>query len=212
MSAPLSAYALWWQIKPVTLSRISTALARGCLICQNAVRSQENPDIILEKGPLTSSLQWPWHCCGATMTFYRVPTKFLLELGSHDTFIALTMCALRFHCVCFVLMGCCRKEHHKFLGKCDGRPWCWHNPCVRPRSSYCKRPYCAAMAPYGDPTVLLLERRAKAFVLSYSKYVPSFGVLCNPKACTVNVAVETIVIVLRAPRLSAFFFDAIGLP
>ena len=35
---------------PVTPSRVSTTLALSCLIFQGAVRSQENPDIVREKG------------------------------------------------------------------------------------------------------------------------------------------------------------------
>ena len=70
------------------------------------MRSQENPDIFLEKGPFTASLQRPMRCYGALVAFYRVPTEFLLailcalttlSLRFHGAFTALTLHALRFH-------------------------------------------------------------------------------------------------------------------
>ena len=77
---------------PVTPSRVSTALVRSCLILRSAVRSQENPDIFREKGPVTASWQRPRRCYGARMAFYRVLTEFLLAI-----ICALTTLSLRFH-------------------------------------------------------------------------------------------------------------------
>ena len=41
------------------------------------MRLQENPDIFLEKWPVTASLQRPRHYYGALVAFNRVPTGFL---------------------------------------------------------------------------------------------------------------------------------------
>ena len=56
------------------------------------MRSQENPDIFLEKGSVTASLQQPKRCYGALVAFYRVPTEFLLAI-----LCALMTLSLRFH-------------------------------------------------------------------------------------------------------------------
>ena len=71
------------------------------------MRSQENPDIFLERGPVTASWQRPRRCNGARMAFYRVLTEFLLEIicalttlslhfhGAHNACTALSQCS---HC------------------------------------------------------------------------------------------------------------------
>ena len=56
------------------------------------MRSQENPDIFHEKGPVFESLQRPSRCYGARMAFNSVPTKFLLAI-----LCALIMLSLHFH-------------------------------------------------------------------------------------------------------------------
>ena len=55
------------------------------------MRSQENPDVFLEKGSVTANLQRPRRCYGALVAFYRVPTEFLLAI-----LCALTTLSLRF--------------------------------------------------------------------------------------------------------------------
>ena len=81
------------------------------------MRSQEIPDVFLEKAPATLSSQRPMRCYGALVASYRVPTEFLLAiLCAHDAFTALsrrshcvhcavTVFALCFHGVCTVLMA-----------------------------------------------------------------------------------------------------------
>ena len=56
------------------------------------MRSQENPDIFLEKRSVTASLQRPRRCYGALVAFYRIPTEFLLAI-----LCALTILSLSFH-------------------------------------------------------------------------------------------------------------------
>ena len=77
---------------------VSTALPRSCLIFQSTLRTQENHDIFREKLSVTSSLQRPrrWH--GALMTFYRVPTVFMVEI-----LCTLTVLSLRVHSACAAL-------------------------------------------------------------------------------------------------------------
>ena len=60
------------------------------------MRAQEIPDVFLEKAPVTASSQRPRHCYGALVTFYRIPTEFLLAILC--TLTAHTLCALRSHC------------------------------------------------------------------------------------------------------------------
>ena len=97
---------------PVTPSGVSTALARSSLIFRNAVRSQEIPDVFLEKAPVTASSQRPKRCYGALVAFHRVPTEFLLAIlcalttlsrRSHCMHCAVTAFALRFHGICTAL-------------------------------------------------------------------------------------------------------------
>ena len=91
---------------PVTPSRVSTALVWSCLVLQSAVRSQENPDIFHEKGPVTASWQRPRHCYGARMAFYRFLTFLLafictlmtLSLHFHGAHHACTALSRRSHC------------------------------------------------------------------------------------------------------------------
>ena len=66
--------------RPVTPSGVSTALAGSSLIFRNAVRSQDIPDVFLEKAPVTASSQRPRRFYGALVAFYRVPTEFLLGI------------------------------------------------------------------------------------------------------------------------------------
>ena len=56
------------------------------------MRSQEIPDVFLEKAPVTASSQRPRRCYGALVASYRVPTEFLLAI-----LCALTTRLLRFH-------------------------------------------------------------------------------------------------------------------
>ena len=79
-------------LKACHTKRLSTALARSSLIFRNAVRSQEIPDVFLEKAPATASSQRPRRCYGALVAYYRVPTEFLLAI-----LCILTTCSLRFH-------------------------------------------------------------------------------------------------------------------
>ena len=81
--------------RPVTPSGVSTALARCSLIFRSTVRAQEIPDVFLERVSVTASSQRPRRCYGALVTFYRVPTEFLLAILCALT--ARTLCALRFH-------------------------------------------------------------------------------------------------------------------
>ena len=68
------------------------------------MRSQEIPDVFLEKAPATASSQRPRRCYGALVVSYHVPTEFLLAI-----LCALTTRSLRFHgahTVCTVLSRC----------------------------------------------------------------------------------------------------------
>ena len=56
------------------------------------MRSQEIPDVFLEKAHATASSQRPRGCYGALVASYRVPTEFLLAI-----LCALTTRSLRFH-------------------------------------------------------------------------------------------------------------------
>ena len=76
------------------------------------MRSQEVPDVFLEKAPATASSQRPRRCYGALVASYRVPTEFLLAIlcalttrsrRSHCVHCAVTVFALRFHGVCIAL-------------------------------------------------------------------------------------------------------------
>ena len=59
------------------------------------MRAQEISDVFLAKAPVTASSQRPRRCYGALVTFYHVPTEFLLAILC--TLTAHTLCALRFH-------------------------------------------------------------------------------------------------------------------
>ena len=65
------------------------------------MRSQEIPDVFLEKAPATASSQRPRRCYGALVASYRVPTEFLLVILCALT--ALTLRALCCHGVRTVL-------------------------------------------------------------------------------------------------------------
>ena len=76
------------------------------------MRSQEIPDVFLEKAPVTASSQRPRHCYGALVAFYRIPTEFLLAIlcvltklsrRSHCLHCAVTALALHFNGVCTAL-------------------------------------------------------------------------------------------------------------
>ena len=56
------------------------------------MRSQEIPDVFLEKAPVMASSQRPRRCYGALVAFYRVPAEFVLAI-----LCALTTLSLRFH-------------------------------------------------------------------------------------------------------------------
>ena len=77
------------------------------------MRTQEIPDVFLEKAPVTASSQRPRHCYVGFVTFYRVPTEFFLAIlctltAAHIVCTALsqhshcvfTAFALHFHGVC----------------------------------------------------------------------------------------------------------------
>ena len=96
---------------PVTPSGVSTASARSSLIFRNAVRSQEIPDVFLEKAPAKASSQRPRRCYGALMASYRVPTEFLwrfyaLSRRVHCAFSALTALSRRSHCAFTAFASC----------------------------------------------------------------------------------------------------------
>ena len=59
------------------------------------MRAQEIPDVFLEKVLVTASSQRTSRCYGALVTFYRVPTEFLLAILC--ALMARTLCVLRFH-------------------------------------------------------------------------------------------------------------------
>ena len=71
------------------------------------MRSQEIPDVFLEKAPATASSQRPRRCYEALVASYRVPTEFLLailcalttrSLRFHGAHIACTVLSRRLHC------------------------------------------------------------------------------------------------------------------
>ena len=91
---------------PVTPSRVSTALARSCLIFRSALRSQENPDIFREKGlsrrpdrnqGVATEFAWRsvaflWSSC------WRVCALTTLSLRFHGAHNACTALSRRSHC------------------------------------------------------------------------------------------------------------------
>ena len=87
--------------KSVTPSGVSTALARSSLIFRNAVRSQEIPDVFLEKAPVTASSQRPRRCYRALVAFVFLRSScwrfYVLSRRFHCIFTALTLRALRCH-------------------------------------------------------------------------------------------------------------------
>ena len=62
------------------------------------MRSQENPDIFCEIGPVTASLQWPRHCYGARMAFYRAPVIVGVSLRSNNAVTVLSRRSQCMHC------------------------------------------------------------------------------------------------------------------
>ena len=71
------------------------------------MRSQEIPDVFLEKAAATASSQQPRLCYGALVASYRIPTEFLLAILSalttrsvrfHGAHIACTVLSRRSHC------------------------------------------------------------------------------------------------------------------
>ena len=77
------------------------------------------PDIFLEKGSVTASLQQPRRCYGALVAFFLIPTEFLSAILCALTILSLSFhgahhackCtfpafALRFHGVCTALTAC----------------------------------------------------------------------------------------------------------
>ena len=73
------------------------------------MRSQEIPDVFLEKAPVTASSQRPRRCYGALVAFYRIPTEFLLTI-----LCALTTLSLRFHGVHIACTALSRGSHCAF--------------------------------------------------------------------------------------------------
>ena len=86
---------------PVTLSRVSTALAWGCLIFQSAVRSQENPDIFQGKRSshivltVTMALLWSDHDILSRTYGVLVGAGFSRRFHcAHNDCTALSLCLL----------------------------------------------------------------------------------------------------------------------
>ena len=96
---------------PVTPSGVSTALARSSLIFRNTVRSQEIPDVFLEKAPVAASSERPRRCYGALVAFIAFLRSscwrfYALSGRFHCAFTALTLRALRCHGVRTALSRC----------------------------------------------------------------------------------------------------------
>ena len=84
------------------------------------MRSQEIPDVILEKAPATASSKQPRRCYGALVASNHVPTEFLLailcalttrSLRSHGMHCAVTAFALCFQGVCTALTAWYLKKY-----------------------------------------------------------------------------------------------------
>ena len=73
------------------------------------MRSQEIPDVFLEKAPATASSQRPRRCYGALVASYRVPAEFLMAI-----LCALTTRALRFHGAHISCTALSRRSHCAF--------------------------------------------------------------------------------------------------
>ena len=73
------------------------------------MRSQEIPDVFLEKAPATASSQRPRRCYGALVASYRVPTEFLMAI-----LCALTTRSLRFHGAHIACTALSRRSHCAF--------------------------------------------------------------------------------------------------
>ena len=219
-------YVIDWA--PDTPSHVSTALAQSCLIFQSAARSQENPDIFREKGPVTASLQQPWRFYEARMAFYHVPTEFFLAIlcalttpsrhfhGAHNASTVLSRCV---HCADGMFKI---RRHLKDLRTISVKTprttiEFAHNPFARPWSSYCVLGDLTAWLWQPHYTLFECCGNAEPWCLFWacSKYAPSFGVLCDSTASTGDATVllwRCLSIVLRAPHHSTFFLDALGLP
>ena len=149
---------------PVTPMRVFSALAQSCLIFRSTVRSQKkNTLVFFVKNGLSPRLyndqgvatEIAWR----SIAFLRCSCWWFSaqSLSFHCVFMALTMHALHFHGVHTALRAWWWRSDIpqnaiQCLCKCHGQPQCLHNDC-------------AAMV----PTALLLECRAKAFVLSMLK-------------------------------------------
>ena len=73
------------------------------------MRSQEIPDVFLEKVPATASPQRPRRCYGVLVASYRVPTEFLLA-----TLCALKTRSLRFYGAHIACTAMSRRSHCAF--------------------------------------------------------------------------------------------------
>ena len=73
------------------------------------MRSEEIPDVFLEKAPATASSRRPRRCYGALVASYRVPTEFLLAIQC-----ALTTLSLRFHGTHSACTALSRRSHCAF--------------------------------------------------------------------------------------------------
>ena len=73
------------------------------------MRSQEIPDVFLEKELATASSQRPRRCYGALVVSYRVHTEFLLVI-----LCALTTRSLRFHGAHIACTALSRRSHCAF--------------------------------------------------------------------------------------------------
>ena len=73
------------------------------------MRSQEIPNVFLEKAHATASSQRPRRCYGALVASYRVATEFLLAI-----LCALTTRSLRFHGAHIACTVLSRRSHCAF--------------------------------------------------------------------------------------------------
>ena len=130
--------------------------------------------------------------------------KFTMSLRFQGVYTVLTACWKRSDISKNAVQSPCKRH---------GRPRRLHNdPRARLRTSSCV---------VGELTATTLWRPDRALIRTPNhgvcfehaqKCAPSFGVLYDPKASTGGVTAELLVIVLRAPRRSACFSDAVGSP
>ena len=175
------------------------------------------PDIFCEKGPVTASLQRPWHSYGARMAFYHVPRSSCWWFSALSRRSLCT--ALSWHSLCadgvlktqLLLTECCTisVQTPRTTTVFAQRPLCTPGELLL----RCRRPYCVATATLRRLTVLLLEHWSTAFVLSMLKLHARVHDSMRSNSLYWRwhcIAVEMLVIILLEPRLSAFFLDAVG--